>query len=285
MLDLALRALAAVVARFPEGARVAFGAALGWLAGSVLRIRRAQVEAAMTRAGITSPRREAAGMYRSLGQGVFELLGLAGGGARELDAAIAFDDRSRAKWDAARRVGRGIVVAASHTGNWELAASALAREGDLVAIVKRISVRGFDAFCNRLRARRGVGAALPDGALARGRATLASGGIVVMVIDQVPDSTRHASRVDFLGAPAYADRAPAALAARSGAPIVVAACRRDGRGHTIEVLDVIVPPPRPSRTWIETATCDATRALDRFVRAHPRDWLWLHRRWRVPARG
>lgn len=267
----------------PERARVAFGAFLGWLAGSVLRIRRAQVEAAMARAGIASPRREAAGMYRGLGLGVFELLGLAGGGAQDLDAAIGFDDRSRAEWDRARRAGKGIVVAASHTGNWELAASTLAREGDLVAIVKRISVRGFDAFCNRLRARRGVGAVLPDGAMARGRSTLATDGIVVMVIDQVPASTRHASLVEFLGATAYADRAPAALAARSGAPLVVAACRRDDRGHTIEVLGVIVPPPRPGPAWIEMATAESTRALDRFVRAHPRDWLWLHRRWRVPA--
>src|SRR5207244_11476927 len=65
---------------------------------------------------------------------------------------------------------------------------------------------------------------------------------------------RHAVRVDFLGATAHVDRAPAALAARTGAPLVVAATRRDPSALVIEVLDVIVPPVRAGRAWIDRAT-------------------------------
>ncbi len=102
-----------------------------------------------------------------------------------------------------------------------------------------------------------------------------------MMIDQVPASPRHAVTVEFLGAKAHADRAAAALAAASGAPLVVAASRRDERGRQVlQVLDVLLPPHRATRAWIERATRDATSALEAFVRRHPSQWLWLHRRWK-----
>jgi lauroyl/myristoyl acyltransferase len=92
------------------------GALLGWLAGSVLRIRRAHVEAAMRAAGVASPAAAARAMYASLGRSVFEFLWLAVRGAPAL-AAVRVDEASRAAWDGACAKGRGVVVAASHTGN------------------------------------------------------------------------------------------------------------------------------------------------------------------------
>jgi KDO2-lipid IV(A) lauroyltransferase len=94
-------------------------------------------------------------------------------------------------------------------------------------------------------------------------------------------SPKHASPVDFLGQTAAVDRAPAALAAASRVPLVVAAARRDAAGvQVLYVLDVAWPPPRPTRAWVEDVTRRATVALDAFVRAYPAQWLWLHRRWK-----
>src|SRR5438270_833590 len=70
--------------------------------------------------------------------------------------------------------------------------------------------------------------------------------------------------------------------ARRSGGVVLAASHRAAGALVIEVLDVIVPPARAGRAWIERATRDATAALERFVIANPRDWLWLHRRWRAP---
>ena len=67
---------------------------------------------------------------------------------------------------------------------------------------------------------------------------------------------------------------------------MVAAARRDDAGRQVlHVLDVLVPPPRPTRAWVLEATRTATRALDGFVRQHPSQWLWLHRRWKPSAPG
>jgi KDO2-lipid IV(A) lauroyltransferase len=249
-----------------------------------LRIRRRHVEAAMQRAGIPSPRRAAAAMYRALGTSAFEFLWLAARRRVDLHARILPD--SRPIWDAALARGRGVVVAASHTGNWDLAACAMAREVELLVVTKRLRARGLDAFWQTTRAAQGVTLVEARGALARAREVLARKGAVALMIDQVPDRSRHAVQVEFLGATAFVDRAPAVLAAQTGAPLVVAAARRSSRGEggvcVMEVLDVLEPPARAGRTWIDDATRRATAALERFVRAYPSEWLWLHRRWRPP---
>jgi Kdo2-lipid IVA lauroyltransferase/acyltransferase len=148
-------------------------------------------------------------------------------------------------------------------------------------VTKRLSVGALDRLWQSTRAGHGVRLADARGAVVRAREVIAEGGAVAMMIDQVPASRRHAVVAEFLGRPALVDRAPATLAAAQGVPMVVAASRRDDRGeHVLHVLEVLTPPDRHRRAWIAEATVAATLALDRFVRAHPDQWLWLHRRWK-----
>jgi Kdo2-lipid IVA lauroyltransferase/acyltransferase len=137
-----------------------------------------------------------------------------------------------------------------------------------------------------------LGVRLSDarGALVRARAVLSRGGAAAMMIDQVPSRRSHAVETDFLGRPVLVDRAPATLAASTGAPLVVAASRRDSTGdHVLQVLAVLEPPPRAGRAWAVEASVAATRALEAFVRDYPSQWLWMHRRWKrldpAPAVG
>jgi KDO2-lipid IV(A) lauroyltransferase len=157
----------------------------------------------------------------------------------------------------------------------------------LTVVTKHLSVRWLDRFWQRTRARLGVRLVDAHGAMARGREALRRGGAVAMMIDQVPASPRHALACRFLGQMAAVDRAPAVLAAATGAPLVVAASRRAGDGsQVLHVLAVVQPPggPHPaaprSRAWVDEATRAATAALDSFVREHPSQWLWMHRRWK-----
>jgi KDO2-lipid IV(A) lauroyltransferase len=222
-------------------------------------------------------------MYASLGAGVMELLWLARRPTAALSRVCALDPASRRRLDDALARGRGAVLAASHTGNWELAACAVARELDLLVVVKPIAAEGIDAFMTRARRAHGMELALPEGALVTARQVLERGGCVAMLIDQVPGQESHGIPLDFLGARALADRAPASLAASVGAPLVVVAFRRATSGtHVIEVLRVSHPPLRSRRAWVVRATREATGALDAFVRRHPSEWLWMHRRWRAP---
>lgn len=241
----------------------------------------------MRRAGVADPSACARGMYRQLGQGLLELFWLAGSAQPARDAVVELDHEAAHILD--RALVRGpVLLAASHTGNWELAAFAAARwlrprGRSLVVVVKALHVGVFHAFCTRLRESFGMRLVSPRGALAETRKALRAGDVVVMPIDQVPDRERHGHRIDFLGAPALADRAPAALAMTEGATmLVVAAERADGR-QRIRVLAEITPPPRTDRAgFVERATEEASAALEGFVRQSPESWLWLHRRWRAP---
>ncbi|MGD0529725.1 MAG: lysophospholipid acyltransferase family protein [Polyangiaceae bacterium] len=260
------------------------GALLGWLAGSVLRIRRRHVEASMRAAGVGPAAAEARAMYASLGASAMEFLWMAARGPAALDG-VRFDEGSRARWEEVLGRGRGVVVAASHTGNWDMVACAVARDVELLVVTKHLSIRWLDRFWQSTRARLGVQLSDAHGAIGRARAVLRRGGVVAMMIDQVPLSPTHASPVSFLGQTAATDRAPAALAASARVPLVVAAARRDEAGHQVlHVLDVVEVPARPSRTWVLEATRTATRALDAFVRRYPSQWLWMHRRWKPMLR-
>jgi KDO2-lipid IV(A) lauroyltransferase len=276
-----LLALAHATAALPFSDLSVFGDALGGIVGGALGVRRAHVEASMARAGVRAPREAAAAMYRSLGTSAFELLWLAGSRVDVRDL-VRFDATAR---DALRDVGaRGAVIAASHTGNWDLAACAVAGRSRLLVVTKHLSMRFVDSFWQSTRAARGVALTSAAGALERSRGHLAVGGAVAMMIDQVPLRRAHALRAPFLGAEAWVDRAPATLAARARAPMIVSASRRDEHGvQEITALDVIAPPPRATRAWIDAATLRATAALERFVLAHPSEWLWMHRRWKTPA--
>ena len=293
MLRRVLDLLARVVAPLSWEALACAGAVLGWLAGSVLRIRRSAVETAMGRARVPDPRGVAASMYRGLGTGVFELLWLAGVRAERREAAVREhvqldDDFAVALHEACER--GPVVLAASHTANWELAAfgaaQALAAQGRrLAVVVKPQSVGAFHAFCTHLREACGLVLIAPVGAFGVARRSLAAGDVIAMPIDQVPGRARHGVAVPFLGAQALADRAPAALARATGATLLVVATSREGRRQRLHLLAELPPHGRGESTanaWITNATRESTRVLDAFVNADPASWLWLHRRWRAP---
>jgi KDO2-lipid IV(A) lauroyltransferase len=200
------------------------------------------------------------------------------------------DDACRDALRSAGARGRGVVVATAHTGNWDLAACAaarwLAREpgvgGPLHVVTKRLRMASLDASWQRLRADRGVALVDAAGAVPRVRAALAAREVVALLIDQVPERRSGVATFPFLGAPARHDMAPAILAARARAPIVlVLGHRTSGGRHRLECHAVIDPEELHAGDGsLQRAAARLAGALERFVEEHPEQWLWLHRRWK-----
>ena len=141
---------------------------LGWVARLVapaVRVRRGHVRAAMARAGV--PLGVAARVYVDLVRGALELLWLSGRLCRDPESArrvvrdrVRLDDASHATLTK-ELDGGPVVIAASHTANFELASYWLARElsargRPAAALVTRQGVGAADRFVTSLRRAFGI---------------------------------------------------------------------------------------------------------------------------------
>lgn len=264
---------------WPWGLAASVGRVLGWLAGSVWKIRRTEVENRVDGALIQDASQIASGMYSSLGTGLYELLWTAAPGCRLLEDKVRFT--VRAEQVLATVKGSGAVVMTAHTGNWDLIACAVASRAPLWVVSKRLQVQWLDRLWQGLRRRRGVRIVDAQGALRAGRDVLAAGGLLAMIVDQAPEREHGVLIAPFLGRPALHDLAPALLAARTKKPLLLALGRRLTSGvHEVDVVLHMDPPSQAGRVWAEEATRSAILALERFIRSYPEQWLWLHRRWK-----
>ena len=119
-----------------------------------------------------------------------------------------------------------------------------------------------------------------QGAVRRILRNLAAGGIVGVLIDQHLHSS-DAVHVEFFRRPAATTSALAALALRTGAPVIPVFALPLPHGRYRFIYEHPVDPPRadtPDAVREFTQRC--TDVLEMYVRRHPELWMWMHRRWR-----
>lgn len=185
-------------------------------------------------------------------------------------------------FDAALREGRGALIATGHLGNWELSAFAHAwLKGPMNVVVRPLDNPMLDRLFewrrtlsgNRSISKREIARPILK-ALARNEA-------VGMLIDHnwSADSGVFA---DFFGMPACTDAGFAKLAAHSGAPVLpgFALWSAPERRYVLRFY-----PPVPITGDIARDTAVLQSTFEAIVRAHPGEWLWVHRRWKTRPAG
>jgi KDO2-lipid IV(A) lauroyltransferase len=102
---------------------------------------------------------------------------------------------------------------------------------------------------------------------------------VGMLVDQ---RFGRGPRVAFFGRPAASNPLLARLARRFDCPVHGArAIRLPGGRFRLEITEeVTLPRDAAGRVDIEAATAQVNRIVEGWVREHPGQWLWMHRRWR-----
>jgi len=148
-------------------------------------------------------------------------------------------------FDAALRCGRGLIVAAPHLGNWELLNQWLAHKTALAILYRPPESAVGEAFLRRVRARAG-GQVEQVRAEAAGVRTLLKrlqrGGVVGILPDQQPKAG-EGEFAPFFGKPALTMTLLSRLAARSGAQVLLAWCRRlPGEGPPRFELHIVPAP-------------------------------------------
>ena len=218
--------------------------------------------------------------YAGFGQSLAELSIVRRLSNEEFEKLVRFDGWER--YEQAAALGKGVVVAVGHFGNWELLMRACGRRGVKLTVLRR-DLRGAveqRLFAGRRKA--GVGELLDKGVASDAVALLRRGETLALAVDQNMQLKKGVF-VDFFGTPACTTPAPAVLSLRTGAPLIAAfPIREEGGTHRVLVEGPFtVEPGLKGHQAVVALTQQLTRAVERVIRAHPDHWYWLHRRWKT----
>jgi len=203
-------------------------------------------------------------------------------------SAVEFEGEDRVT--AAHAQGRGVLLFTGHFGYWEINALVHAlRLAPIAVLARPLDNPLLHGLLEEVRGRTGNSVIYRRGALRRVMRALAANQAVAILIDQHIHT--DAVYVDFFNRPAATTAALAALAVRTGAPVipVFALPLPDGRFRMV-YEHAVEPPATDTPEAIHEFTQRCTDVLEMYVRRYPELWLWMHRRWRdvpvpVAARG
>ena len=272
-----LRALGPVTSSNLFGAL--FRAVGPWLPGS--RVAHGNLRLALPELDAQARRRVVRGVWDNLGRTVGELPHIAdfqqtasGPGWELIGAEIL------------RRLaekGGPMIFFSGHVGNWEVLPIVAAAHGLAFAPFYRpVENRQLDAMLIDLR-RQAVRVEVPM--FAKGAAGarqslvhLSRGGRLGFLMDQKMNDGIEAR---FFGRPAMTAPALAVLALRLRCPVIPGYVERTGparfRLTCEQPLDL--PDTGDRAADIASLTQAVNDAMERWIRAKPESWLWLHRRW------
>ncbi len=190
--------------------------------------------------------------------------------------------------DAALAQGRGAIFAVPHLGNWDAGAAWLIAEGyQVTTVVEQLKpVELFDRF---VAYRRALGMEILP--LANGSESmrgllraLRARRLVALVCDR--DLTGHGLPVRMFGAAATMPGGPAALALKTGAPLLPSAVfhdRRAGRWVSVVHPPIRVEPSGDQRSDAIAVTQRLAEEFEQLIGSAPEQWHVLSRYWRGAA--
>jgi KDO2-lipid IV(A) lauroyltransferase len=177
--------------------------------------------------------------------------------------------------------GKGVLLFTGHFGFWEINALVHALHIQPMAVLARpLDNPLLHQLLESVRMKTGNSVIYRRGAIRRVLRALEANQAVAVLIDQHIQSS-DAVYVDFFNRPAATTSALAALALRTGAPVVpVFALPLPGGRFRMVYEHAVDPPASDAPDAVREFTQRCTDVLEMYVRRYPELWLWMHRRWR-----
>ena len=273
-----------LLARCPPGWRAGaarlFGAA--WRRASARRRRIAQANLAYCFPDLSEGELSTLleGHFRSLGFGLIEVALAWYADPATLEELVRVDGREHLEAALAR--GRGALLLAGHFTTLEIGASRLGIDAPVDGVyrphtdpsMERASRHGRQRFGGRLLDRADV-----RGMLRRLRANRA--------VWYAPDQDlglRHGVFAPFFGRPAATLTATSRIARASGAPVLPFRVEREAGGRAWRVvIDPAIPDFPGDDPHVDAARIN--KIIERWARASPEQYLWVHRRFKTRPPG
>ncbi|STX27784.1 lipid A biosynthesis lauroyl acyltransferase [Legionella beliardensis] len=185
--------------------------------------------------------------------------------------------------------GRGVLILTGHFGNWEFAPiggvlNFKEFQGQFHFIRRTLGSKTLEKILFRRYYQAGLNVIPKKNSLQQVCDALEQNHAVIFVLDQHASlKNRDGIAVEFFGKKAGTYRSLASLARHTGVPVVPAAGYRLPNGrHRLEFYEPIFWQDYPStQEALYYNTLAYNQALERIILAHPEQWMWLHKRWKL----
>lgn len=237
----------------------------------VLRVSESDVPDELVKAGMRS--------YARYWMEAFRLPSLAASARRdELVDHIESRIRGVENLAQAHARGKGVVLALTHSGNWDMAGLWLAsRYGGFATVAERLKPEAvFDAF---LKYRESLGfTVIPNKGGPRPpmeilSETVKDGGIVALLGER--DLKRRGVPVEFFGEPTTMPVGSAVLAKEHGASLLAVQCWFEGNRE----WGFSISEPISTSGSIQEIVQELATHFEQSIGEHPQDWHMLQRLW------
>lgn len=181
----------------------------------------------------------------------------------------------------AKEKDNGVLCVGGHCGNWELMSLSFKRHlgENCWAIARKQNNPYLNSIIEKMRMGYGNKVIYNKSALRPILSVIKNKGVIGMLTDQAVFEDNGAL-IEFLGRKAWANKAPAIIANRTGVPLVPVFIHRAGDRHVLTIHPEYILCGDRSEDGVGRDIQALSRYLEDFVCAHPADWYWVHRRWK-----
>ena len=182
----------------------------------------------------------------------------------------------------ALQAGKGVIFVSGHFGLWDLGGAMLAQRFPVLIPADRLQSGTLDWIVRRVRDRLGFDTVPVERGLRAMLRQLQSNRVVGLLFDR-PMGTQGVP-VTFFGKQVRLPAGPAALALRTGAPLVMCECRRSvGNGLAVTVYPPLyIAPSGDERRDIQAVMQQLASMFEEIVRGCPEQWYMFRRMWPQP---
>ena len=223
--------------------------------------------------------------YRQLGHLLAEFCTMPRYNREEARSFIRYDGLEH--YLAANEGGRGVLVLTGHLGAWELSSFFHSLMGHPMGmVIRRLDNPLVDRFVNHIRCLHGNRVLHKDD-FARGLLASMRSGETVGILMDTNMTPPQGVFVPFFGRLACTAAGLARVARKTGAAVLPGFLFEEAGGryrlHFGKPLRLIATDDPEGDAIANTALF--TQVLEGYIRQHPDQWLWMHRRWKTRPPG
>jgi len=286
----AVRGLVGLVGALPRPVARAVGAGIGWTCWHLLAGLR---KTGLKNLKLAFPEKTGAErelilrtLYKTLGWQIAEFCKMRGYTLEEASRFVRYEGLDN--YLHARNKGRGVLVLTGHLGAWELSSFYHSLVGyPMGLVIRRLDNPLVDEFVNRIRCLHGNWVIHKDD-FARGLISSMRAGETVGILMDTNMTPPQGVFVPFFGVEACTASGLARVALKTDAAVLPGFLLWDEArakyvlrfGERMELIRT-----GDAAEDVAANTAEFAAMTERFIRANPEQWLWMHRRWKTRPAG